>query len=258
MTAYNFTSQQLVIRYNRNGQAYFKKKVNLFHAFLISTFLITLLGIGGGIVYTNYEQKEAAALKVKNEKLAMEAQALEIQKTQEEIALAEKKKIAEKLALEKVAKEKSIHKAIVSYIATNYLISEKGATKIVSAVIEAGNKSKVDFSLITAIIAIESRFNPYAKSVANAEGLMQVIAKWHPEKMKSIGGTQNIIETRENILAGSATIKDFLNQYNNNKILALQQYNGSLNDPNRKYSNMVLKEQYRIEQWIKQHTNYNS
>lgn len=253
MTTYNLTSQQLVIRYNRHGQAYFKQKVNLFHAFLISTFLITLLSIGAGLAYNNYSNKQALELQYQNEKIAMESKILEVQKNQEEIALIEKRKIAEKLAMEKAVKEKAIHKAIVSYIATNYLISEKGAAKIVSAVIEAGNKSKVDFSLITAIIAIESRFNPYAKSVANAEGLMQVIAKWHPEKMKSIGGTQNIIETRENILAGSATIKDFLNQYNNNKILALQQYNGSLNDPNRKYSNLVLKEQYRIEQWIKQY-----
>jgi len=147
-------------------------------------------------------------------------------------------------------KDRKVTEAYVSYIVKNYSISKKGARRIVEAVTAESKTYKVDKSLITAVIAIESRFNPYALSKSNAEGLMQIIPRWHPEKMAKIGGEEQIVETRHNIAAGTLALKECLVKHNQNVALALQQYNGSLFDTKRKYSNKVLAEKRRIDQWV--------
>lgn len=148
------------------------------------------------------------------------------------------------------ARDRKISAAYVSYISKHYSISRKGARRIVEAVMAESKRSQVDKSLITAVIAVESRFHPYALSRGNAEGLMQIIPRWHPDKMARIGGEEHIVDTRHNIATGTLALKEYLNRHNQNVALALQQYNGSLNDPKRRYSNRVLAEKRRIDQWV--------
>lgn len=147
-------------------------------------------------------------------------------------------------------KDRRMAEAYVSYIVKHYSISRKGARRIVEAVMAESQKHKVDRSLITAVIAVESRFHPYALSKGNAEGLMQVIPRWHPEKMARIGGEEKIVDTRGNICAGTMTLKEYLVRHDHNVELALQQYNGSLNDRGRRYSRRVLAEKNRIDRWL--------
>jgi hypothetical protein len=238
MSIYMPSSRKFVIKQRKNGSAYLETKITMKRHFYGSILLIALTILLGFLI--NFQ------INAYQEELRKIAQ-------REHIHVLDGKPIVVVPVIKQPSKDELMQKALVSYIASHYLISERGASKIVAASIEAGKAKKIEVSLITAIIAIESKFNPYAKSTGKAEGLMQVIPYWHPEKMKAIGGTQNIIETRENIFAGSATIKEYLVKFNNDKVLALQQYNGTLNDSRRKYSNLVLNEKRRIDQWLSQH-----
>jgi hypothetical protein len=84
----------------------------------------------------------------------------------------------------------------------------------------AAARYKVDADLITSVIAVESNFDPKAVSPKNARGLMQLL----PETAARFG-VLNIFDPQENIDAGTRYLRDLLQKYNNDLVLALAAYN---------------------------------
>lgn len=84
----------------------------------------------------------------------------------------------------------------------------------------AAARYSVDADLITSVIAAESNFDPKAVSKKNARGLMQLL----PETAARFG-VQNIFDPQENIDAGTHYLRDLLQRYDNDLVLALAAYN---------------------------------
>lgn len=101
-------------------------------------------------------------------------------------------------------------------------VSYDTAVKLVYTVYEESLKQQVDPKLILALIATESAFNQNAISSEGAKGFMQVIPKWHQDKIKG----RNIFNMHVNIEVGIEIYKECASRNkSNHSILAC--YNGA-------------------------------
>ena len=99
--------------------------------------------------------------------------------------------------------------------------SDVDIKKIYSAVNTAAKNYGVDPNLILAIIKQESDFDPYSTSESGAAGLMQIM----PQNFAHTGITDQY-DVDQNINGGTKLFKEYLDQFNGNKELALMAYNG--------------------------------
>lgn len=84
---------------------------------------------------------------------------------------------------------------------------------------EAGRTYNVDPTVLKAMAYIESTMNPNAVSEAGAQGLMQVMAKYHARN------GEDLFDPRTNIMIGSKVLAGHLQRYGGNYGLAAAAYN---------------------------------
>src|SRR4029450_1150751 len=75
-------------------------------------------------------------------------------------------------------KEEGRYRALGAFVARKYRGSQEIAYDLVRLSHAGGHQLGLDPLLIIAVIAIESRFNPIAESLAGAKGLMQIVPKY--------------------------------------------------------------------------------
>ena len=145
------------------------------------------------------------------------------------------------------ATEEGRYRALSEFVAKRYRVSQDVAFDLVSLAHHEGNRLQLDPLLIIAVIAIESRFNPIAESVAGAKGLMQIIPKYHSDKLEEFGGEQAVFDPATNIQVGSRILREYI-RHTGNVGIALQMYAGALGDSEDQYTNKVLTERGRLQQ----------
>ncbi len=101
-------------------------------------------------------------------------------------------------------------------------VKRSDIVRIVNAAFIEGKKRNVDPFLIISLMNTESKFRFWAKSGEGARGLMQVIPRWHQDKIK--GRDIHHIET--NIEVGTKVLADCLDRRKGNIKKALHCYSG--------------------------------
>jgi hypothetical protein len=145
--------------------------------------------------------------------------------------------------------EEARYRALSEFVARRYRVSQDAAFDLVTLAHGAGRQLQLDPLLIVAVIAVESRFNPIAESRAGAKGLMQIIPKYHGDKLEEFGGEEAVFEPSANIHVGARILKEYLRRTGNLGI-ALQMYAGALGDDEDQYTRKVLNERYRLQQVV--------
>ena len=137
-------------------------------------------------------------------------------------------------------------RAVSEFIAKRYRVSEQAVAGFVAAAYRAGSEFSVDPLLILAVAAVESRYNPVAESVYGAKGLMQVIPKYHLEKLLDHGGEDSLLDPDVNINVGAQILREYQRRFGDTES-ALQMYAGAFDEPTSQYASKVLAEKARLE-----------
>ena len=98
--------------------------------------------------------------------------------------------------------------------------SPRNTTRFDPLIQQASQKFNVDFSLIKAVIVVESAGNPRAVSPTGATGLMQVM----PENFSRLG-ISDPFAPDQNIMGGTQYLSRLIQRFNGNLEFALAAYN---------------------------------
>jgi soluble lytic murein transglycosylase-like protein len=142
------------------------------------------------------------------------------------------------------------HKVLAGYLARRYRVAGDATVDLVSESYAVGRAVGLDPLLILAVISVESRFNPIAESDMGAKGLMQVIPRFHTEKLAVHGGEDAVLDPKTNILVGAQILKEYIRLAGGLEA-GLQMYNGASYDPSQGYAQKVIAEKQRLEQALR-------
>ena len=136
--------------------------------------------------------------------------------------------------------------ATVDYLSRRYRVSASAIEPLVLAAQTAGERTGLEPMLLVAVMAIESGFNPIAESPMGAQGLMQVIPRFHQDKLEAVSSNNSLLDPIVNIQVGALVLKEYIRSTGSLED-GLQKYAGAVSDEENLYAAKVLAEKQRIE-----------
>jgi hypothetical protein len=135
---------------------------------------------------------------------------------------------------------------VALWLSRRYRVAPEPLSVLVSEAFQIGSKLKLDPTLILAVMAIESRFNPYAQSPMGAQGLMQVLTRVHTDKYESFGGTLAAFDPVSNLRVGAQILHDAVRKAGSIEG-GLKLYVGAVTTDGSGYINKVMAEHLRLQ-----------
>lgn len=138
--------------------------------------------------------------------------------------------------------------AVAYWLSRKYRVAAEPVSALVAEAYEIGARAKLDPTLILAVMAIESGFNPFAQSHVGAQGLMQVMTKIHSDKYQSFGGQFAAFDPLANLRVGVKVLQDSIRVAGSVEG-GLKYYVGAANMENDGgYASKVMAEYARLQQ----------
>jgi Transglycosylase SLT domain len=138
--------------------------------------------------------------------------------------------------------------AVATWLSRRYKVAPEPVSRIVQEAWQLGARAKLDPTLILAVLAVESSFNPFAQSHVGAQGLMQVMTRIHDDKYSAFGGNHAAFDPLTNLRVGVQVLKDCIAQAGSVEG-GLKFYVGAANMPDDGgYAAKVLGEQSHLKQ----------
>jgi hypothetical protein len=135
---------------------------------------------------------------------------------------------------------------VATWLSRKYRVAPEPLGALVAEAFEIGEKAKLDPTLILAIMAIESRFNPFAQSPVGAQGLMQVMTRVHTDKYEDFGGQLAAFDPVTNLRVGVKVLQDCIRRAGSIEG-GLRLYVGAVTTDGSWYVNRVMAEHLRIQ-----------
>ena len=137
---------------------------------------------------------------------------------------------------------------VALWISKKYRVAPEPVAALVAEAYDIGRASKLDPTLILAVMAIESSFNPFAQSPVGAQGLMQVMTQIHSDKYEHFGGQYAAFDPKTNLRVGVKVLHEYINRAGSVEG-GLKWYVGAANMPSDGgYADKVMAEHGRLSQ----------
>ena len=137
----------------------------------------------------------------------------------------------------------------LDYVSKRYRVSTEALEPIFATAQSTAKELRIDPLLIIAVIGVESGFNPFSQSVVGAKGLMQVMPRYHMDKLPEEADRSAFLDPVTNVQVGAKVLHESIRRSGGLEN-GLQQFGGALNDPDRRYASKVLAEKQRLEQAV--------
>jgi hypothetical protein len=138
--------------------------------------------------------------------------------------------------------------AVAYWLSKKYRVAPEPLSALVAEAYDIGQRTKLDPTLILAVMAIESGFNPFAQSAVGAQGLMQVMTGVHSEKYENFGGRLAAFDPVTNLRVGVKVLQECIQRAGSLQA-GLKFYVGAANmGDDGGYADKVLAEHARLKQ----------
>jgi hypothetical protein len=97
---------------------------------------------------------------------------------------------------------------LAHWLSKKYRVAKEPLSALVVEAHNIGKSANLDPTLILAVMAIESGFNPFAESPVGAQGLMQVVTKVHRDKYETYGGNLTAFDPLTNVRVGVKVLQE--------------------------------------------------
>ena len=137
--------------------------------------------------------------------------------------------------------------AVAFWLSKKYKVAPEPVSALVAEAYEIGRRTKLDPTLILAVMAIESGFNPFAQSPVGAQGLMHVMTTVHSDKYASFGGKLAAFDPVSNLRVGVKVLQECIARAGSTEG-GLKSYVGAANiEDDGGYAAKVLAEHARLQ-----------
>jgi hypothetical protein len=137
--------------------------------------------------------------------------------------------------------------AVAVWLSRRYHVAPEPVSRLVQEAWRVGEMTQLDPTLILAVMAVESSFNPFAQSPVGAQGLMQVMTKVHDDKYEAFGGSHAAFDPVTNLRVGVQVLKECIARAGSLEA-GLRFYVGAANSDDGGYAIKVLVEQNILRQ----------
>jgi hypothetical protein len=137
------------------------------------------------------------------------------------------------------------------WLSSKYRVAPEPVGALVTEAYDLGPDNGIEPTLILAVMAVESGFNPFAQSTMGAQGLMQVMTKVHEQKYQGFGGAFAAFDPVANVRVGVNVLKECITRAGSLEGgLKLYVGAGNLKD-DQGYASKVMAENARLQQVAK-------
>lgn len=98
--------------------------------------------------------------------------------------------------------------SVAKWLSRRYRVAPEPVSRLVKEAWHVGERAGLEPTLILAIMAVESSFNPFAQSTVGAQGLMQVMTQVHDDKYQPFGGNFAAFDPVTNLRVGVQVLKE--------------------------------------------------
>lgn len=136
---------------------------------------------------------------------------------------------------------------VTRWLSRKYRVSAEPLAAMVAEAWTLGERSQLPPSLILAIMAVQSRFNPFASAYPGQVGLMQIELQAHADSLAQFGGTLSAFDPLTNVRVGVRHLQGLIQQTDSlEEALALYGLSSGFSDEGQ-FVDRVMAEQLLIE-----------